>query len=66
VNQSLLCGRNSLIGHRTGDHIQQCSELVIRTDINKAELFSAWEDDEIPIQSIKYTVSLIGISHNQS
>jgi hypothetical protein len=46
--------------------MQQCSELVIRNDINKAELFSPGEDDGIPIQSIKYTVSLKGIPHYQS
>jgi hypothetical protein len=51
------------MGNRIGEQMQQCSELVMRNDINKAELFSLREDDGIPIQSIKYTVSLMGMPH---
>lgn len=55
--------RTCLMGNRIGEQMQQCSELVMRNDINKAELFSLREDDGIPIQSIKYTVSLMGMPH---
>jgi hypothetical protein len=58
--------RICLMRNRTVDNIHQCTELVMRNNTNKDQLFSLMEDDGIPMQAIKYAVSLRGMSQYQS